>query len=78
MKLPHWSTSIDAAVTLIPPGLFWSIGAGKCTPEEAIFGCLIQACPIGDLEDIGQAEHEHSLPLAICMAAILVHDEMLS
>lgn len=38
---PRYTESIDAALTLVPKGLFWLIGYGKTRPDEPLYGAQI-------------------------------------
>lgn len=65
--LPQFTASIDAAATLIPAGLYWMAGFGRCRETEPLGGCALFR-PGAD-EPTFQAEAA-SVPLAICIAAL--------
>lgn len=71
--LPKFTSSVDAALTLVPDGTFWLLGAGRSRPGEPLYGCVISR-PVGEPEQLeehalGTGEHDASLALAICIAA---------
>lgn len=37
----YYTTSLDAAMSLVPKGLYWLVGAGKTRPDEPLFGAQI-------------------------------------
>lgn len=64
---PEFTASVDAALTLVPDGAYWTVAAGKTRPDEPLYGCVIQT-PGGQI--IGLAETDISAALAICIAAM--------
>lgn len=64
---PDPTRSIDAAVMLVPAGLFWHVGHGKTRADEPLGGASIIAP--GSLEVIAEAEAA-TAPLALSSAAI--------
>ena len=72
---PPWTTSIDAALTLVPEGCQWLGGPNRLSPQEPLFGFIIYAADeatdcTGD--EIGAAESHHALELAIVAAALKI------
>jgi hypothetical protein len=74
--LPLWTSSLDAAVKLIPAGTDWLLARGRLTKDEKQYGAVIYASdsvdggvPPEDRE-IGIGESESSLALAVCIAAL--------
>ncbi len=75
MLVPQYTTSTDAALTLIPKGCDWLVGKGQCTEAEPPFGAQIfppnsgfgvhMPPPLGDGEG-------PTLAIAICIAALKV------
>lgn len=63
---PHYTASIDAALRLIPDGLFWSISHGRTKSGEPLGGVSIRT-PLLDV--VSEAEAE-TTELAICIAAL--------
>ena len=71
---PHFYTSsIDAALTLVPEGYFYFLGKGRLEPDEPLYGAQIIAMGAHD-RPIGTGEHDISLALALCIAALAAHD----
>lgn len=68
-RLPiAFTASLDDAVKLIPPGMFWLIGHGRDRPDEPIGGA--QVFMPGD-EEIPLGEGEAATAaLAVCIAAL--------
>lgn len=63
---PRYTESADAALTLIPDGMWWLIGKGRTRPDEPLYGVQIL-----DGERVAaEAETEASAALAICAAAL--------
>lgn len=67
--VPHYTTSLDAALTLVPEGLYWIVGHGKTSPNELPFGAIIST-PLPHREERGGAEHNASAALALCIASL--------
>lgn len=65
---PLYTGSLDAARTLIPPGLYWLAGEGKTRADELLGGARI--FEHGKFDD-PLAEGEHALvEIALCIAAL--------
>lgn len=66
---PCYTTSLDAALTLVPEGLYWIVGHGKTSPNELPFGAIISTS-LPRHEERGTAEHNASAALALCIASL--------
>jgi len=66
-RAPHYTTSFDAALTLVPQGYYWHAGEGKTRDEEPLGAASIIAP--GTLRTISEAEHP-SVIVALCIAAL--------
>lgn len=55
---PYYTTSIDAALSLVPEGMGWNVGFLKKAPRPHAW--------VGDLRTVYAA----SVPLALCIAAL--------
>lgn len=73
---PAFTRSVDDALTLLPPGLWWLLGAGKARPDEPLYGAQIRD-PGRALEDppIAEAEHPTSPAIALSIAALRSREE---
>ncbi len=71
-QVPRYTRSLDAALTLVPSRFFWAVGAGRLSPAEPLYGATVStAAPNGCCgAEIGAAEHHHSAPVALCIAAL--------
>ncbi|CUT12514.1 hypothetical protein BF49_3594 [Bradyrhizobium sp.] len=68
--VPPFTSSIDAAVALLPAALFWLIGRGRDTrPEEPLGGAIIFAP--GAIDTIFAEAEAQTVALAMCAAALL-------
>ena len=68
---PNYTASLDAALTLVPGGLFWGVSAGKLTPREPLYGASILAPKDNALGDVlGEGESSASAAIALCIAAL--------
>lgn len=70
---PKYTHSIDDAVSLVPPGVFWVASFGKVRNNEPLGGCQIYQG--GDISDVGDPISEgegHSVPIAICIASLKI------
>lgn len=65
-EVPRYSASVDAALTLIPDGMWWLIGKGRTRPDEPLYGVQI----LDGERVVAEAETESSVALAICAAAL--------
>lgn len=63
-----FTRSIDAAIMLIPEGMFWVLGMGRTKPTEPLAGCTV-VTPEDQTNPIGEAEGDH-LAICICIAAL--------
>ena len=61
--------SLDAALSLVPEGCFWYVGAGKTREDEPLFGTMVQEAKFDGVE-LGIAETDVSAALALCLAAL--------
>lgn len=65
---PAYTKLLDAAVALIPSGLYWTAGAGRLSPDEPLYGCAIYSAADG--AEISHGETNETCALAICAAAL--------
>lgn len=75
---PLYTSSVDAALTLVPEGLDWLfVGRGRTRPTEPLFGVHILPTDSGRNVHmpvpISEAVAE-TLPFAICIAALRARD----
>lgn len=40
-QAPWFTASLDAALTLVPEGMWWHVGAGRTRPDEPLYGAII-------------------------------------
>lgn len=66
---PFYTSSVDAAMLLIPAGAFWHIGAGKTREDEPLYGALVQEGRV-DGRDLGTGESDGNAAIALCIAAL--------
>lgn len=64
---PPYTASIDAAMTLIPKNLFWSIAYGQMTEAEPLGACVIRTR--GTLKVVAEAEAA-TVEIATVIAAL--------
>jgi len=64
---PKYTSSIDAALTLVPEGMFWHVACGKSRPDEPLGGA--QIITPGPLDAIGEGEAATPV-IALCIAAL--------
>lgn len=64
----RYLSSVDDALSLMPPDLYWLVGKGKDTEAEPLYGAQVFRFEGG--EPIAEAEHDRTLAIAICLAAI--------
>lgn len=70
----NYTASIDAALTLVPKGLYWMAGFGKCREDEPLGGVAIFR---PGNEDIPEAQAEAAtVALAICIAALTARQSL--
>lgn len=68
-RVPAYTASLDAAVTLVPDGMWWMFAKGKARPTEPLYGVMF--FKEGTAEEVGPgAEHDSSLTLALCLARV--------
>ncbi|BAL75978.1 hypothetical protein [Bradyrhizobium cosmicum] len=67
--VPGFTSSIDAAISLIPEGCYWHIGHGRTRADEPLGGAAI--CAPGSIEALAEAEGA-TVALAICAAALML------
>jgi hypothetical protein len=71
-----YTTSLDAALTLLPNGVDYLLGKGRLSEDEKQFGCIVfdpsaAAKDHYDEDDeMATGEHEHSLAIAVCIAGL--------
>jgi hypothetical protein len=70
--VPAFTSSVDAALTLIPEGLFYLVGIGRVRSGEPLAAAQILR-PV-TLDQVAEAEAD-TLPIAICIAALKARDE---
>lgn len=64
---PRYSESIDAALRIVPAGLFWHIACGKTRPDEPLGAAQI----VAPNSETVIAEAEHTTPvIALVIAAL--------
>lgn len=70
--IDQYTRSLDAAMTLVLPDMFWMIGAGRLRPSEPLYASIIiRPNPDGvEGEEIGKGEHAFSPAIALCIAAL--------
>ena len=66
-ELPRLTESIDAAMTLLYPGLYWMMAKGRLKPSEPLYAAQIIDAESGIA--VTEAEH-NSLEICICIAAL--------
>lgn len=68
VTVPRYTGSIEAALSLVPKGMFWVMGFGKCRETEPLGGASVM--PANDtLNPAGEAEAA-TVELAMCAAAL--------
>ena len=70
LRIPLLTTSLDAAMSLVPEGHFWFLSAGRMTQGEPLYAAEIFAPIVGQHVVVGEAEHEASAALALCLASL--------
>ena len=68
--IPAYSTILDAALTLVPDGMWWLLGKGQTRPDEPLYGAQIMPLhsePDAAPHSMGEA---HTPALAMCCAAL--------
>lgn len=68
VEVPRFTASVEAAFLLLDPEHYFLIGKGKLEPEEPLF-CAQVFLPSMD-DPIGEGEHNATLALALCIAAL--------
>lgn len=66
--VPRYTSSMDAAVKLIPDGMFWIAGYGRTRPDEPLAGAAV-CKPDDQINPVGEAEGDH-LAICLCIAAL--------
>jgi len=66
-RLPRYTASLDAAMTLVPADAYWIFGKGRTRPDEPLFGFQILDPATNDV--IAEAEHENR-EICVCIAAL--------
>ena len=76
--LPAYTRSLDDALTLLPAGTWWLMGAGQCRPDEPLYGAAVQrAVWLDDGPDpLGEGEHAANPALALCLACLRARAEL--
>ena len=68
--MPAYSTSLDAAVALVPDGMWWLLGKGRTRPDEPLYGAQIMPSH-NDLDVAPYSVGEgHTPALAMCCTAL--------
>ena len=67
--LPHFTESLDCAMTLVPEGCYWHVAAGKTRDSEPLYGAMIQEAAF-DGAELGAAENDVGPALALVIASI--------
>jgi hypothetical protein len=70
---PAYTASIDAALTLVPDGMWWLIGAGRIRQREPLYGAQIMRHdpdPPYTSDVIAEGEHDAGAAVALCIAAL--------
>lgn len=67
---PAFTESVDDAMTLLPEGAWFLLGAGKTRPDEPLYGALIMRAGDIDGPALGEGEHPTSLPTATVIACL--------
>jgi len=67
---PHFTASVDDAMTMLDPDHWWCMGKGRTRPDEPIYGIVIFNADLDRQVPVAEGEHPTSLPLAICIAAL--------
>lgn len=71
--VPNYTASIDAALTLVPDGMWWLIGAGRIRQKEPLYGAQIlchDPDPPYTSDVIAEGEHDAGPAVALCIAAL--------
>lgn len=72
-QMPHYTASLDAAMTLVPNDMGYVVGEGRCIPQEKLGGALItpsRAKPFDPDSPPVAVGEGHTAPLALCAAAL--------
>lgn len=65
---PAYTTSIDAALTLVPEGFYWSASHGKVRPDEPLGAAQLR---YQDTLSVRAEAEAATAPLAICLVALM-------
>ena len=69
--VPPWSTSTDAALTLVPDGMWYLIGKGRTRPGEPLYGAqVLLPDRTGLVSDVVADGQGHVQATALCIAAL--------
>ena len=69
--IPAYSTILDAALTLVPDGMWWLLGKGQTRPDEPLYGAQIMLrSGHGYAVDVVAETEAHTPALAMCCAAL--------
>ena len=69
--IPAYSTSLDAALTLVPDGMWWLLGKGRTRPDEPLYGAkILLRSGHGYAVDVVAETEAHTPALAMCCAAL--------
>jgi hypothetical protein len=71
--LPYFTSSLDAALTLVPKGMWWLIGLGKTRPKEPLYGAQILLHgprPPYNADVLAEGEHDANPAIALCIASL--------
>lgn len=68
--IAYYTASLDAALTLVPEGMWWLVGCGQINPTEPLYGAQIRRPGFSTGgEVVCETEHNH-MAIALCLAAL--------
>jgi len=73
---PHYTTSLDAARTMLPKDVWFQMGAEKTREDEPLYGAVIYRPHLDAPMPIAVGEHPTSLPLALCIAGLILEEAL--
>lgn len=63
---PRYTESLDAAMTLVPDGLYWLVGKGRSRPNEPLYDAQV----FDEKRMCKEEQSETNAALALCAAAL--------
>lgn len=69
-RVRPYTSSLDAAVTLVPPNTYWHVGKGKLTADEPLYGAIVEEAKLDSPVELGGGESDKHEALALCAAAL--------